>query len=120
MNKLKGKTIVISALIALMFIMNIFVPLTAAAQNDKMMLSAEDARKMVVDRFGGIIQKIEYNYDDTNPQYKGEALKKDNKLVFEINANNGTWAKWDLGNDNSWDSFARALPNLITIDQAAD
>lgn len=112
--------VITSALMALIFIMNIFVPLTAAAQNNKMMLSAEDARKMVVDRFGGIIQKIEYSYDDTNPQYKGEALKKDNKVVFEINANNGTWAKWDLGNDNSWDSFARALANLITIDQAAD
>lgn len=112
--------VITSALIALIFIMNIFVPFTAAAQNNGMMLSAEDARKMVVDRFGGIIQKIEYNYDDTNPQYKGEALKKDNKVVFEINANNGTWAKWDLGNDNSWDSFARALPNLITMDQAAD
>lgn len=122
MKELKGRTIVItSVLIALMIVMNIFAPFTADAQNNNMMLSAADARKMVIDRFAsGIVQKIEYNYDDTNPQYKGEALKKGYKVVFEINANNSTWAKWDVSNDNSWDSFANELPNLITMDQAAN
>ncbi|NLO36980.1 MAG: hypothetical protein GX112_11610 [Clostridiaceae bacterium] len=91
-------------------------PTTAPQQQ---MLSAAAARKMVIDRFGGIIQKIEYAYDDTNPKYKGEALKDGYKVVFEINARTSGWAKWDVSNDNSWDSFAHALPDMISIDQAA-
>ncbi|NLN47454.1 MAG: hypothetical protein GX153_12955, partial [Clostridiaceae bacterium] len=83
------------------------------------MLSAADARQMVLNRFGGIVQKIEYNYDDRNPLYKGEALKEGRKVVFEINARTSEWYKWDEGNDNSWDSFAQAIPEMITMDQAA-
>lgn len=119
-NSKRKLRVLTSVLIALMLVLPIFAPLTGSANAEKMMLSAEDARKMVVDRFGGIIQKIEYTYDDSNPQYKGEALKEGYKVVFEINANNGSWAKWDVGNDNSWDSFVHALPNLITINQAAN
>lgn len=85
----------------------------------KMMLSAAEARRMVVNRFGGIIQKIEYTYDDRSPMYKGEALNEGYKVVFEMNARTSNWEKWDVGNDNSWDSFAYALPDLITMDQAA-
>lgn len=91
-------------------------PTTSA---DNRMLSAADARRMVINRFGGIIQKIEYAYDDRNPMYKGEALKDGYKVVFEINARTSGWAKWDTGNDNKWDDFAHALPNMITMDQAA-
>lgn len=82
-------------------------------------LSAYDARKMVTDKFGGIVQKIEYAYDDTNPHYKGEALKKGYKVVFEINARTQKITKWDVGNSNDWDEFARALPRLKTMNQAA-
>ncbi len=91
-------------------------PTTAPQQQ---MLSAAAARKMVINRFGGIVQKIEYAYDDTHPKYKGEALKDGYKVVFEINARTSSWAKWDVANDNSWDSFAHALPDMISIDQAA-
>ena len=85
-----------------------------------MMLSASEARQMVISRFGGIIQKIEYNYDDTDPLYKGEALKEGYKVVFEINARTRTWYKWDTSEEDSWDDFAYALPEMITMDQAAD
>lgn len=83
-------------------------------------LSAKDARKMVVDRFGGIVEKIEYTYNETNPLYKGEALKKGSKVVFEINARTRKFVKWDIGNDNKWDEFASELPNFISMDQAAN
>lgn len=83
-------------------------------------LSARDARKMVVDRFGGIVEKIEYTYNETNPLYKGEALRKGSKVVFEINARTRQFVKWDVGNDNKWDEFAHALPNFISMDQAAN
>lgn len=90
---------------------------TTPSQGER--LSAKEARQMVVDRFGGIIEKIEYNYDETNPLYKGEALRKDGKVVFEINARTKQFVKWDVGNDNEWDEFAHALPNFISMDQAA-
>lgn len=40
--------------------------------------------------------------------------------MFELNAATKSFAKWDMGNDNSWDSFAKAIPNMITMDQAAN
>lgn len=83
-------------------------------------LSAKDARGLVTERFGGIIQKIEYNYDDTNPLYKGEALKEGSKAVFELSAVSRKFEKWDEENDNSWNEFAAALPELITMEAAAD
>lgn len=82
-------------------------------------LSAEAARAMVVKRFGGIIEKIEYAYDETNPLYKGEALKQGQKVVFEINARTRQFVKWDTGNDNQWNEFYRDLPKFITMDEAA-
>ncbi len=82
-------------------------------------LSAYEARKMVTDRFGGIVEKIEYTYDETNPLYKGEALKDGYKVVFEINARTKEIKKWDIGNDNKWDDFAHELSSFITMDQAA-
>ncbi len=39
-------------------------------------MSAIEARQKVEERFGGIIQKIEYAYDGTNPQYKDETWIK--------------------------------------------
>lgn len=86
---------------------------------EKVMMAPDTARKMVTGRFEGIIQKIEYAYDDKDPHYKGEALKKGFKVVFEINARTGEWSKWDVGNDNSWDDFAPFLNSMITIDEAA-
>jgi uncharacterized membrane protein YkoI len=85
-----------------------------------MMLPASEARQMVISRFGGIIQKIEYAYDDTDPMYKGEALKAGYKVVFEINARTKKWVKWDTSKEDSWDDFVHDLPNMITMDQAAD
>ena len=82
-------------------------------------LSAADARKMVIDRFGGIVEKIEYTYNETNPLYKGEALKDGYKVVFEINARTREMKKWDVGNDNKWDDFSHELSSFITMDQAA-
>lgn len=84
------------------------------------MLSAANARQAVLDRFGGIIQKIEYAYDDTNPHYKGEALKNGSRVVFELNARTQSFTKWDVGNDNTWDKFSSALPNMITLNQAVN
>ena len=75
---------------------------------------------MVISQFAGIIQKIEYAYDDTKPMYKGEALKPEYKVVFEINARTTNWVKWDTSKEDGWDDFAHALPNMITMDQAAD
>lgn len=80
---------------------------------------AREARQAVRERFGGIIQKIEYTYDDTNPLYKGEALKEGRKVVFELSAVSRKFEKWDESNDNSWDDFSAALPKLITMEQAA-
>ena len=93
-------------------------PLTQSTST--IMLSAASARQAVLDRFGGIIQKIEYAYDDTNPHYKGEALKNGSRVVFELNARTQSFTKWDVGNDNTWDKFSSALPNMITINQAAN
>lgn len=84
------------------------------------LVSGKDARAAVTDRFGGIIQKIEYHYDDTNPLYKGEALKEGTKVVFELSAVTGEFEKWDEENDNGYDDFAAALPQLITMEEAAD
>lgn len=95
-------------------------PLLTRGVHAASMLAPDLARKMVIDRFGGgIVQKIEYAYDNTNPQYKGEAIKSGRKVVFEINAKNATWAKWDEGNDNQWDKVSKILGRLVTMDQAA-
>lgn len=83
-------------------------------------MSAAQARHAVINKFGGIIQKIEYNYDKSNPLYKGEALKEGQKVVFELNARTQSFKKWDTSNDNSWDSFSHAIPNMITMDQATN
>lgn len=93
---------------------------TQPEQSSSSRLSAADARKQVLDKFGGIIQKIEYNYDDRNPLYKGEALKSGHKVVFELNARTNSFKKWDVGNDNEWDEFSHALSNMITMDEAAN
>lgn len=90
-------------------------------QNTVSMLSAADARKKVIQKFdGGIIQKIEYNYDDKNPLYKGEALKAGYEVDFELSAKTEKFEKWDVDKDDEWDEFSPALPNMITMDQAAD
>ncbi|NLK88944.1 MAG: PepSY domain-containing protein [Clostridiaceae bacterium] len=87
-------------------------------------MSAATARAKVINKFGGgIIQKIEYAYDESNPKYKGEALKDGYRVVFELNANLKAikeWDKWDVGNDNTWDDFAHALGQMITMNQAAN
>lgn len=114
--KTKGWKRIGKIVVALLLIFT-FVAAPAMAASSR--LSAYDARHMVTDRFGGIVQKIEYAYDDTNPHYKGEALKDGYKVVFEINARTARITKWDIGNSNEWDSFARALPRLKTMDQAA-
>ena len=112
-NNIKKFTMLM--LVAIMLVTSL--PMVAAASSQR--LSAVDARKMVTDRFGGIIEKIEYAYDDKNPQYKGEALKDGYKVVFEINARTKKFEKWDVGNDNEWDEFAHELSSFITMDQAA-
>lgn len=104
------------AILAFAIVLAAFIAPVSAAT---MMLSAKHARAMVVEKFGGVVEKIEYAYDDTNPHYKGEALKDGYKVVFEINARTRKITKWDVGNDNKWDDFAYALPRLITMDQAA-
>ncbi|NLB42258.1 MAG: PepSY domain-containing protein, partial [Clostridiales bacterium] len=83
-------------------------------------MSAAAARKAVLDRFGGIVQKIEYNYDERNPLYKGEALKDGRRVVFELNARTKEFKKWDEGNDSDWNKFSHALNQMITMDQAAN
>ena len=92
-------------------------PVTVQPSTSRM--SAAEARQTVTNRFGGIIQKIEYTYNESNPLYKGEALKDGSRVVFELNARTGSMEKWDVGNDNSWDSFSHAIPNMITMNQAA-
>lgn len=93
---------------------------TTSTQTDITRMTASEARQAVLNRFGGIIQKIEYAYDDTNPHYKGEALKDGSKVVFELNARTKNFTKWDTENDNSWEDFEDALPNMITLTQAAN
>ncbi|MGI6326551.1 MAG: PepSY domain-containing protein [Saccharofermentanales bacterium] len=89
-------------------------------------MSAATARAAVINKFGGgIIQKIEYTYDESDPKYKGEALKDGYRVVFELRANlkvkeSDKWAKWSVGNDNTWDDFAHALGQMITMNQAAN
>lgn len=85
-------------------------------------LSAADARAMVIAKFGSpsIIEKIEYTYDERNPMYKGEATKDGWRVSFEINARTRAVVKWDVGNDNGWDDYAHALPNMITMNRAAN
>ncbi len=109
------KKYLVGLLIALMLVTSL--PMVAFASSQR--LSAKAARNMVTDKFGGIVQKIEYNYNEKNPLYKGEALKKDYKVVFEINARTNEIKKWDIGNDNEWDEFADDLSSFITMDQAA-
>ena len=93
---------------------------TTSPQSDITRMTASEARQAVLNRFGGIIQKIEFAYDDTNPHYKGEALKDGSKVVFELNARTKSFTKWDTGNDNTWDKFSGALPKMITLTQAAN
>jgi len=93
---------------------------SAEASETNTRMSAADARQAVTNKFGGIIEKIEYTYDDNNPHYKGEALIDGSKVVFELNARTKAFTKWDIGNDNGWDSFSEALPNMITMNQAAN
>ncbi|MFY9505722.1 MAG: PepSY domain-containing protein [Caldicoprobacterales bacterium] len=94
------------------------VEATASPKTDNLM-SAAAARKAVMDRFGGIVQKIEYNYDSKNPLYKGEALKDGYEVDFELNARSKEFKKWDVENDDEWDEFAHALEKMITMDEAA-
>lgn len=89
-------------------------------------LTASEARNMVISKFGvsahktGIIEKIEYTYDESNPLYKGEAVKNGSRVVFELNARTRAFVKWDVGNDNDWDKYAAALPKMIPMNQAAN
>ena len=94
------------------------VEATASPKTDNLM-SAAAARKAVMDRFGGIVQKIEYNYDSKSPLYKGEALKDGYEVDFELNARSKEFKKWDVENDDEWDEFAHALEKMITMDEAA-
>ncbi len=103
-------------LVALMLVASL--PMVAFAGSQR--LSAKDARNMVTEKFGGIVEKIEYNYNEKNPLYKGEALKDGYKVVFEINARTRAIKKWDVGNDNEWDEFADELSSFITMNQAAE
>ncbi|NLC84789.1 MAG: hypothetical protein GX749_06925 [Ruminococcaceae bacterium] len=89
-------------------------------------LTASEARNMVISKFGvsthktGIIEKIEYTYDESNPLYKGEAVKNGSRVVFELNARTKAFVKWDVGNDNDWNKYAAALPKMISMNQAAN
>lgn len=90
-----------------------------SAQTTYTRMSALEARQKVEARFGGIIQKIEYAYDGNNPQYKGEALRKGQKVVFELNARTGNWEKWDVSNNNMWDNIAPYLSQLKSMNSVA-
>ena len=83
-------------------------------------MSAAAARKAVIDRFGGIIQKIGYNYNERNSLYKGEARKDGYKVVFELNARTKEFKKWDEDRDNEWSKYSHALKDMITINEAAN
>lgn len=115
MKNSKSKRFVVLMMAALMLLGA--MPAIAFAGSQR--LSAYDAREMVTDKFGGIIEKIEYCYDEKDPMYKGEALKDGFKVVFEINARTRKIEKWDVGNDNSWDDFEHDLPRFKTMNQAA-
>lgn len=81
-------------------------------------LSLKAARDMVINRFSGVIQKIEYTYDDNNPLYKGEAVKLNQKVVFEINARTKSFVKWDLGDDDQFNDYSSRYRSSSLIDQA--
>lgn len=96
---------------------------TTPTPEGKLLLSSAVARQMVIKRFGtpSIVQKIEYNYDDYNPLYKGEALKEGYKAVFELSAVTGEFKKWDEDDDDDeWFKFSHVLDLMITMDDAAE
>ena len=82
-------------------------------------MSALEARNTVTNRFGGIIQKIEYNYDDHDPLYKREAYRPGRKLTFELNARTGRFEKYEIDGSNDWYEFSRALRYLKTMNQVS-
>ncbi|NLC26158.1 MAG: hypothetical protein GX777_06020, partial [Fastidiosipila sp.] len=90
---------------------------TKAATSER--LSAAGARSLVLNNFGGMIEKIEYSYNESEPLYKGEAVKPGSRVVFELNAITHRFKKWDVSNDNDWNKWAHAVPHMITMDQAA-
>lgn len=94
---------------------------TSSQAQQQSRLSAVAARQMVLNRFGSpsIIEKIEYTYDESNPLYKGEAVKNGYRVVFELNARTQAFVKWSVGNDNDWNKYAHQLQNMITLNQAA-
>ncbi len=85
-----------------------------------MYLSLQSARNMVTNRFGGVIQKIEYHYDDNNPLYKGEALKEGFKVVFELNARTKTWGKWSVDDDSQYTEYGSRYRSSNLMDQAVN
>ncbi len=95
---------------------------TPTPDGGELLLSAADARAMVLEDFGSpsIIQKIEYNYDDDNPLYKGEGRRDGSKVVFELSAVSGEFEKWDIDDNNGWDDFQHALDSMITMEEAAE
>ena len=49
------------------------------------------------------VQKIDFNWDDSEPLYQGEAFNKGVKYSFEIKAYGGDFHKWDASNgDDTW------------------
>lgn len=82
-------------------------------------ISGLEARNLVTNKFGGIIQKIEYSYDQSSPMYKGEVLKNGQKLTFEINAVTKIFAKYQIDNDNTYASIAPYVSKLLKMNDAA-
>ncbi len=93
---------------------------TKEAPKPSLRLSQKAARDMVTNRFGGVISKIEYTYNETNPLYKGEAIKDNQKVVFEINARTKAFVKWDTGGDNQFNDFTARYRTPSLMDQAVN
>lgn len=114
------KTLRKPVLLMLVFALLIAIVPSQSAEAAGTRMSGLEARDKVTDRFGGVIQKIEYNYDDHDPLYKGEALRNGRKLTFEINARTGRWEKYEIDGSNEYRKFSPYLSRLVSMNKAAE
>ena len=72
----------------------------SSAVNDTNLLSAEQAKKIVLDKLPGAtkqqIIEFELDHDDGHALYEGKVIQDTKKYEFTIDAQNGHLIKWEL------------------------
>ena len=72
----------------------------SSAVNDTNLLSAEQAKKIVLDKLPGAtkqqIIEFELDHDDGRALYEGKVIQDAKKYEFTIDAQNGHLIKWEL------------------------